>query len=104
MGSGGNVSSTTSIPMDEQVPINIQQMPSKSCDFNSGSTSCLVLAISYKYFALILPAVFWPGLSLPFYNPDAFLMNHVLGGGLTTNLKLLSTYAESKTLIGISGL
>lgn len=51
-----------------------------------------------------LPGIFYPGLSLAFYNPDAFLIKYEVGGGLTINLKLLSAYALKTTLIGTSEL
>ena len=104
IGAGGKVSSTISKPMLLVVPITILMTPSTSWVFKSGSTSYLIFAISYKYFTLTLAVLPYPGSGLPFNWEAAFLMNQEVGGGFITNLKLLSTYAFSLTLIGVSSL
>ena len=104
MAGGGNVSSTTWIPIDLVVPMIIIMIWSKSSLCKSLSISFLILATSYKYFTLTLPISFCWGLSVPFGIPAALLINQEVGGGLTMKLKDLSTKARSLTLHGTSGL
>ena len=44
------------------------------------------------------------GMEQPRLRPEALLRNHAVGGGLTTNAKVLSVNAHNFTLIGTSAL